>query len=110
MGGSISSSTCGCGNPGVVRCQDCTRAVCRLCVRKDERGRELCLQCRTGAIELAEERERRRSERTAAQSSARLKAVVKDQKRRPILLIIVGVVALIGVMSAIAMAFLADKR
>lgn len=58
---------CACGNPGSTLCETCRGSVCRLCVRRDEKGAELCLACRAGAIELAEDRAR------AASSSGRFR-------------------------------------
>jgi hypothetical protein len=104
VGGAVSGETCTCGNPGVLRCEGCRAFVCRLCVRKDGKGSELCLACRAFSIDREE----------ARASGAQVAGTVSRSLTRPIrvqrhVVLLPAVVAgALAVMTAIAVPFLAD--
>ncbi|MEZ0227314.1 MAG: hypothetical protein ACAI25_01710, partial [Planctomycetota bacterium] len=118
MGSSSSATNCACGNPAALLCGECSRGVCRLCVRTSESGVAVCLACRSAAIERAEERAAGRKSGRFAASSARLRAAVTGSARLPrttrvrkhLILLPFVVVSLLALMAAVAVPLLAEAR
>lgn len=111
--GALTGPSCACGNPGVLRCEECRGSVCRLCVRKGASGQDLCLACRSFAIE----REESALARARASKSARLAGAITGSRKRPatrirkhVIFFPAAIAVALAAMTAIAVPILADAR
>ncbi len=88
--------------------------MCRLCVRKDEQGRELCLACRAGAIERAEERAKPISSRmkliAIATPSGSARLARTSRVRRHLVLLPFVVVTVLAAMAAFVVPLFAEAK